>query len=366
MRANEKRETWEKWRDEEIARARAVLALHHYSLDDKQVHVSGERFLVSGRKLVLTGVRNADNLPVIIKFSSDLSGIAEIRDERHRREMLRDIHFAYHTMRFPEEILWHEGPTSLTLITRFIPQKNIFIELPIAEQFFFALSALESQEGTHIATREHEKMLTSMGGAMRADEYLNTFDEWYSNIEKLAPTRHDLHALLKVAREYLHRERTVIERYSGFLTHTDFVPHNLRITDRQIVMLDHTSLIIGNKYESWARFINFMSLFNPELEAMLLQYVRENRGPDEYRCLRLMRIYKMVFLLNHHICAHQKSEGDLHLLTGERVILWGRILESVLADRQVAPEILASYKSRAIALRSPAEVERQKEISGWK
>ena len=115
MRANEKRETWEKWRDEEIARARAVLALHHYSLDDKQVHVSGERFLVSGRKLVLTGVRNADNLPVIIKFSSDLSGIAEIRDERHRREMLRDIHFAYHTMRFPEEILWHEGPTSLTL-----------------------------------------------------------------------------------------------------------------------------------------------------------------------------------------------------------------------------------------------------------
>ncbi len=366
MRANEKQETWEKWRDEELLRARTYLARLHYTLDDEQAHISGERFLVSGHKLVLTGVETSSNTPVVIKWSTDKESMDEIRDERTRREILRNIHFANRAMRFPDEQYWEGNGAVTILATKFIPQKNIFIRLTISEQFFFALSALESQEGTHVATHEHERILLALGRMMHAEDYLLQFDVWCEHIRARTATENALHQSLALAGEFLRTHRTTIDRYCGVLTHTDFVPHNFRIIDRQIVILDHTSLIIGNKYESWARLINFMSLYNPELEKMLLLYVKENRGEDEYLCLRAMRIYKLGFLLDHHTAAHNVSEGDLHLLTGERVTFWGHVLDSVINNTPVTPEVVAHYRSRAIALRTKEEERRHQDISGWK
>jgi hypothetical protein len=366
MRANETQEIWQEWRDAEIARAKMYLDKLGYAIDTEQAHVSGERFLVSGHKLVLTGTEKGSDSPVVIKWSTEESGMEEIRDEHERRRVLANINFANRTLRLPLECYFLDDGGVVVLVTRFIPQERIFIELLQEEQFFFALSALESQEGTHVATHEQRRALGDMGRTMQTEDYLTQFHAWCVAIGGHANIPHTLRQALAHAEDFLVTYRHSIGRYNGFLAHTDFVPHNLRITGRQIVMLDHTSLIIGNKYESWARFINFMTLYNPELEKMLLRYVKENRGEDEYLCLRAMRIYKLGFLLYHHTRAHEKSEGNLHLLTGERITFWGRVLESVLRDEAVSPEVVAHYKSRAITLRSPEETERQKEISGWK
>ena len=37
---------------------------------------------------------------------------------------------------------------------------------------------------------------------------------------------------------------------------------------------------------------------NPDLEKILSEYVRANRGEEEYLSLRLMRVYKLGFLSN--------------------------------------------------------------------
>ena len=80
----------------------------------------------------------------------------------------------------------------------------------------------------------------------------------------------------------MEEHRTVIERYSGFLTHNDFVPHNLRVSGKEVYLLDYSSMLFGNKYESWARFLNFMIHHNRPLELALANYVRTNRGEEEY------------------------------------------------------------------------------------
>jgi len=366
MRANEKQEDWVKWRDEELSAAKGHPLLENYLFDDHQAHISGERFLVSGHKLVLTGKRKSDKAPVVIKWSRDAESLSEIRRERQMRETLRDIHFAYYSMRFPDELYFKDSGDLVLLITKYIPQEKVFIQLPITEQFFYALSALESQEGTHVATRHHAAALATMGAVSTENDYIRTFSTWVDEIKNRALGLPNLDALLLRAGKFLEANRYAMGRYCGFLTHTDFVPHNLRIFDRQIVILDHTSLIIGNKYESWARFINFMTAYNPELEDMLLRYVKENRGEDEYLCLRAMRVYKLGFLLHHHTAAHQKSEGDLHLLTSERIAFWSKVLESILNNTPVPSDAVTYYKSRAITLRSKEETERHQEISGWK
>lgn len=365
-KANETKEAWEAWRDNEIERAHSELTRLGYTLKNDQPHISGERFLMSGRKLVLLAKRMNDNKEAIVKYSTDHEGRAEIQDERRRRDGLEHIHFAYHQMRFPDELLWEDHAGHSLLITEFIPQRTIFIELPLEEQFFLALSALESQEGVHVAVSNHEREIEALAGSMRADDYLREFDGWRERIRALLPDSTELNETLFYASTFLREHRTTIERYSGFLTHTDFVPHNLRVSDGRITILDHTSLIIGNKYESWARFINFMTLYNPKLEELLVRYVRENRGADEYLCLRAMRAYKIGFLLDYRVTSLMQADGNLRELTKERIVVWKEALEAVLEDKQLSEEALAHYKKSAIALRSPEETVRQQEISGWK
>src|SRR6202000_971290 len=86
---------------------------------------------------------------------------------------------------------------------------------------------------------------------------------------------------MREASAFLREHRVNIDRYTGFLTHTDFVPHNLRIGSGYIYLLDHTSLRFGNKYESWGRFVNYMALYHPALAAALVEYVKRNRSAEE-------------------------------------------------------------------------------------
>jgi len=121
-------------------------------------------------------------------------------------------------------------------------------------------------------------------------------------------------------------------------------------------------LRFGNKYESWARFINFMTLYNQPLEQVLLDYVKDNRGQSEYLTLRLMRVFRLVEIIWYYASTLANAVGNLHTLNQKRIIFWTKVLESVLADQPVNRNIVEEYQRIRDSLRSPEEKERQKKL----
>ncbi|HEV8677467.1 MAG TPA: hypothetical protein VN701_01390, partial [Candidatus Paceibacterota bacterium] len=128
MGNNNQQESWEKYRNNELRGAAGALASLGFSLDEVQPHISGERYLMSGKKLVLVGSRTKDHLKVIIKVSSREEGIREIESERNARETLLHLRFAYYTFLSPEEILYIRHGGYLIFITAFIEQEKTFLE----------------------------------------------------------------------------------------------------------------------------------------------------------------------------------------------------------------------------------------------
>jgi len=368
------REAWETYREEELRRITPIIANLGYTLDAAQVHLGGERFLMAGArdvgggglKLVLTGRETATNKRVIIKASNDPEGIAEIERERECREVLHSLKFASRVFRTPEELLYTRQGEYVISVTAYIEQEQAFIEHDLDEQFFLALRALETQESVHATTYSHAQVIKKTFGMVGAQDYLDAFDSFEERATRGDPDDTSLAETFGRGHAFLHAHKTVIERYCGFLTHADFVPNNLRVAGRDLFLLDYASIHFGNKYESWARFLNFMIHHNPELERTLAEYVRNNRTEEEYLSLRLMRIYKIGYLLAFHAEALGKTSGNLHELTRHRINLWTHAMDAVLKDKPVPKEIIDSYMGGLERLRSDDEKARQKEILGGK
>ncbi len=355
---------WETYCTEELALLTPVLTARGYSLDSEQKHMQGERYLMhavtttSGRKLILSGTIS-DGTKVIIKATRDGAGKKEIEHERMCRDFLKKIDFAGEVFHTPKEIKFFETEGFTITIQRFIPQECSFLERPITEQFFLALRAFKGQESAHATTAKHRRAVTKIYGMRDAQVYQNTFDSFY---EKIATSLGDTHPVcdtLSHAREVLTKHTKTIEQYCGFLSHTDFVPHNIRIQHDTIYLLDFSSLTFGNKYEGWARFINFMSLYNPALQKMLEQYVRENRTPEESVSLRMMRVYRLGEILWYYTRATEQSTGDLHSLNTARIAFWHTILQHVLSETDVPPSVIETYTCARDILRSADEKKRQ-------
>ncbi len=153
-----------------------------------------------------------------------------------------------------------------------------------------------------------------------------------------------------------------IKQYEGFLTHTDFVPHNIRIVGSDTYLLDASSLRFGNKYEGWARFINFMELYNPPLASALVQYVHDNRAPEESASLRLMRMYRLGEILAYYTRAFLNSTGDLRALNHARILFWTNVLQSVISQTPLPEQVRTEYQTVRDQLRSPDEKLRQKDL----
>lgn len=128
-------------------------------------------------------------------------------------------------------------------------------------------------------------------------------------------------------------------------------------------MLDCSSVYFSNKYEGWARFLNYMIIHNPDLEKLLVRYIIENRGEKEYLSLRLMRVLKIGELLEYYARSFNKTMGDLHTLTEIRIQFWHKALVSLLDDKPLSGEIRDDYITKRNALRSPEEKERQREFA---
>lgn len=367
---NQYQTAWELYCREELATLSPILTELGYVLDEVQPHIGGERYFMqavttqSGRKLILLGTRIEDGLRVVIKATSDTDGKHELRHERLCREVLATIKFAYSVFFTPKEVMFLEQGGQIIAIQEFIEQERTFISRPTPEQFAFALRAFKAQESMHASTYEHERLVRSTLGIIHTNDYLSSFTTFAEYIRVHSEGTHELNSLLAHAKEFLlaHKER--IEQYTGFLTHTDFVPHNFRIRDNQIYLLDYSSLRFGNKYEGWARFINFMALYNPELETALMQYVHDNRAPEELESLQAMRVYRLGEIIRYYVDAQNRSEGDLYTLNSLRVNLWSQGLTNLLnhSDVLFTPDTIARYQSARDSLRSESEHVRQKDL----
>lgn len=336
-----------------------------YSLDELQPYISGERYLMAGGKLVLSGTGES-GIKVIIKASHTPDGKKEISSEKRSRDLMRSLAFAGKKILIPEELYYGESGEYVFLIMRFIPQEKVFVAHTIEEQFFIALSAFEAQESFHATTYEHLRTIKNVFPSLSSVEYLKDFKRLKKSISQ---KYHDesLTTTLQTAEKFLMENIITIDRYANYLTHTDFVPHNFRLAEHSLYMLDcvpnYATIHFGNKYEGWARFLNYMLIHSPELERLLTKYVRDNRGEDEYLSLRLMRIYKIAFLLDYYARSLEKTTGDLHKLTLARLDYWREALTAILENRPVAKEVTEKYVTMRNSLRSDEEKVRQREFA---
>jgi hypothetical protein len=350
----------------EIATISALLEPFGFLLDEQQPYVSGERYLMAGGKMVLAGAEKKSGTKVIIKTSKNPDGKKEIESEKRSRDLMRSLSFADKKILIPEELYYGTQGEYIFFIMRFIPQEKVFVAHSLEEQFFIALSAFEAQESFHATTYEHLRAVKEVFPVLSSAEYLRDFERLKNSIFHLHPDE-STHAVLEQIEKFLTENRITIDRYASYLTHTDFVPHNFRIFEHVLYMLDcvpnYATIHFGNKYEGWARFLNYMMLHNPELEQLLITYIRANRGEDEYLSLRLMRAYKITFLLEYYARSLAKTADDLHTLTLARLTFWREALTAILEDRPLSKEVTEQYVMTRNTLRSEEEKARQREFA---
>jgi hypothetical protein len=126
---------------------------------------------------------------------------------------------------------------------------------------------------------------------------------------------------------------------------------------------NYATVHFGNKYEGWARFLNFMMIHSPELEKLLIKYIRDSRGENEYLSLRLMRAYKIVFLIDFYARSLPKTTANLHTLTLARIAYWHGALNSILKDEPLPKEVVDQYVKTRNSLRTEEEKTRQKDFN---
>jgi hypothetical protein len=351
---------WEQYCFEELARVRPVLTRVGFELDDVQPQLGGERSVISGNKLVLFGRRISDGKRVVIKASSRPNGRAEIQRERSCRDLLERIRFAYNAFLSPEQIAWYDDAGCLLSITEYIEQDCPFLDRSLPDQFFLAMKAFEVQEGAHAATYEHQRAIRGVFGVATASAYLTSFATYITDICSRFHERADLPSQLQAAMAVLHQSSVRIDQYGGFLTHTDFVPHNFRVVGRDIYLLDHSSMRFGNKYEGWARFLNFMLLYHPALERALVTYVKDNRVPEESEALHAMRVFRLGEIIRYYTLRLEKTSGNLRALDRARIDFWSDALASLLNEKSLPESRIQTYRDVRDGLRSDEEKQRQR------
>lgn len=352
--------SWERYRDDELSVITPMLTRLGYALDAEQPHLGGERTVISGKKLVLLGQRASDQARVVIKASSQEEGKREMRLENSCREVLNRLPFASDIFLSPKLLTWHEEGACLIAVTEFLHQNPSFLERSFQEQFFLTIKAFETQEGAHATTFEHGREIRSAFRVFEPETYLLQLKEYGTFVSAHPETTGRIRSLFARAEALLSENEPRLRQYGGFLTHGDFVPHNVRLVGHDIYFLDLYDIRFGNKYDGWARFLNFMLLYHRELEQACLQYLSHNRASEELEALHLMRVYRLGELVWYYTRRLQKSTGDLQVLDRERVRFWADVLEATLDNTSVSTARIAAYRATRDQLRSEDEKARQK------
>lgn len=353
---------WQAYLAAELPKITAILKRHDYTLAPDQPHLKGERFLMqamtttSGKKLILIGTK--DQKQVVIKVTRDKSGKKELEHERLCRQAIHEIDFAYDTFRSPTEVAYFSEGGFLFSIQEFITQTTTFLERPLEERFDLSLHAFLIQERARATTSGHFRRTARLFGNRTSKEYLTLFSsfEQFLQNENASPL---IFSRISQAKIRLEKQPEHIDQYCGFLTHTDLVPHNFRVKDNALYLLDFSSFRFGNKHESWARFLNFMTLYDPALETALIKYLVNNRAPEEKISLQLMRLFKLGEIISYYTKVTKNSTGELAELNRARIDFWSEVLAAELTDTRVSREIVAAYQATRDRLRSQDEKERQ-------
>ncbi|MBP6858750.1 MAG: hypothetical protein KBC33_02880 [Candidatus Pacebacteria bacterium] len=354
---------WKEYVAAQLATIAALVKPLGFELDPQQIHISGERYLMTRNKLVLSATRISDGKAVIVKASNHPDGQKEISTEKIARYTLMSIEFASEYILFPAEIYFGTKGGYMLWIAEYIPQEKVFVAHSIEEQFFLVLRAFEAQESFHATTFEHLKTIQKNLAIFGPDKYPESFKAFPVKVgTALTEIGADPQPLAD-ALKLLQSNAATLNKYANYLTHTDFVPHNFRVRNHALYMLDCSAVHFGNKYEGWARLLNYMLIHNPKLEQMLSAYIRANRGEDEYLDLRLMRIYKIGYLLDYYARSLEKTSGDLRELTKLRLSFWLDMLRAIVSDTPPDPKISETYRAGRDGLRSQEEKERQREFA---
>ncbi|MEN9913077.1 MAG: hypothetical protein RLY66_485 [Candidatus Parcubacteria bacterium] len=363
MKSTHSEAQWKEYVAEQLSKISALVKPLGFELDEHQPHISGERYLMTRNKLVLAATRTSDKKIVIIKASNHPDGQKEISTEKTARDTLMSIDFASEYILFPAEIYFGTKDGYMFWIAEYVPQDKVFVDHSTEEQFFLILRAFEAQESFHATTFEHLKTIQKNFTVFGPEKYVESFKEFPGKLHAaLAEIQADTQPLTD-AFKLLQSNSAILGKYANYLTHTDFVPHNFRVRDHALYMLDCSAVHFGNKYEGWARFLNYMLIHNPKLEQVLSTYIRSNRGADEYLDLRLMRTYKIGYLLEYYARSLEKTSGDLRELTKLRLSFWLEMLKAVVNDVQPDAKISEDYRKGRDGLRSPEEKERQQEFA---
>lgn len=351
-------------RDTILTKVTQHLAQAGYQLDDLQPHTLGERAVMqnitttSGQKLILLG-QNQAHEKVVIKVALDDVGAQELQHERACRALVTEIDFSYQQFFTPNELdFWTEGTYTIS-VQEFIDQATTFIERPTLEQFTFALDAFKTQASARATTQSHFKTIADTFGVRTSTTYQSLIDTFTATIVQHT-TDTTLQTTINEAVSTIKSNSERIEQYCGFLTHTDFVPHNFRISCDRLYLLDCASLEFGNKHESWGRFLNFMTLYNHELEELLVTYVEKNYSPEERESLQLMRIYRLVEIVTYYLSRLPISTDNLLKLNQARVQFWHQVLRAELQNQRVDRAIVHEYCITRDQLRSEEEKVRQR------
>ena len=333
-----------------------------FDLEKEQPHISGERFLASPDKLVLVGKKMDSGSRVIIKMSRLVKAKQEIRQEKKIRDILSSLAHFRKAILLPKEVYFGpKGPYEI-FVTEFIPQERVFVSYPLKKQFSIILKMFKAREKFDGNAFEHVFEMFKTFPFLKAEDYLENYKEFQAST--LAHYRTSgLEEAMRDGLETLENNKSIIERYSNYLVHTDFAPHNFRINNNSMYTLDCSAFLFGNKYEELARLLNYMVVHNPALEKKLKSYVLKYRGETEYLDLRLMRVYKIGYLLKYYTQSLPKTSYDLLALTIHRIEFWEEVLRCVMQDKAVDEKILKAYLKNRDNLRSAEEKNRQREFA---
>jgi len=333
---------------------------HSVVFDDNQLHVGDERAIMSPHKFVFTGTDTTTGSRVVLKCSNHPDGIAEMYSEHIISHTLQSLPFSEELLNAPRELFYGTKHGYTVGITEFIEQNTVFSAHTLQEQFFMALQSLEAQEAFHATTSEHRGYVRDSFTIHSPVYYQETTAVFTQTITNQAPQYTDL---LKNIVGEINSAQQLLSIYDGYLIHTDFVPHNFRIAKDHVYLLDFSSFRLGNKYESWARFVNFMEVHSPELVPLLVNYVDSDRGAEEANMFRLMRLHKALFLAHFYTNNIQKTSGDMQKLAQMRLDIWMKIIDSLYHTKDSPIEEINRYRVERNTLRSETEKARQQEFT---
>ncbi len=362
-------ESWQSFVESETSFFLPILNNLGFEINNDQPHTKGERGAFRAKKIILLGERLSDKLKVVIKCARYKEGKEEILQEKKARGNLKNVDFAYHEFLEPKEIYFENNKREnyLIQVTEFIHENIQFLDRDPKDQFNIAFRSFITQEGIHAVTAKHNKIIKKLFNTFDFEIYKKNLFNYKNKILEFVNNA-EFTDLLNNSEDLFLQNKYRIQQYSGFLTHTDFVPHNFRVRNddgvERVYLLDHSAIIIGNKHDGWARFLNFCVLHSPIIEKWFVQYFKNNRSQEEIESLKLMRIYRLFELVDHHATIYKNTSEvenkELKELSKKRVFFWLELLKAVYENRELDSQIIEDYKNNRDSLRSQSEKERQK------